>query len=131
MLQTSSILIIDPEPTIAGLLVEILTDAGYVAYAAPESAAALDMIACHPPALIVLDVGRTGLRGSEVIEHVRETLAPLPIVVMTTTPDAAAPLLGSAVVECLAKPFVLGDVLACVARYVQPTPAVRLSHAHD
>ena len=60
MLQTSSILIIDQEPTIADLLVEILTDAGYIAYTAPNDTSALADIGHHPPALLLLDVGRPG-----------------------------------------------------------------------
>jgi DNA-binding response OmpR family regulator len=44
----------------------------------------------------------------------------IPIVVMTTAPHDAAPLLMLGVGECLAKPFDLDELLACVARYVQP-----------
>ncbi|MEO7910371.1 MAG: sigma-54-dependent Fis family transcriptional regulator, partial [Roseiflexaceae bacterium] len=44
----------------------------------------------------------------------------IPIVVMTTAPRDAAPLLVRGASECLAKPFNLNELLACVARYVQP-----------
>jgi DNA-binding response OmpR family regulator len=64
MLQTSSILIIDQEPTIADLLVEILTDAGYIAYTAPDNTRTLAAIAHPPPALILLDVGRFGTHNA-------------------------------------------------------------------
>jgi DNA-binding response OmpR family regulator len=57
MPPTGSILIVDHEPTIVDLLVEILTDEGYIAYTAPDGAGALAAIACHPPALILLGVG--------------------------------------------------------------------------
>jgi CheY-like chemotaxis protein len=130
MHQTGSILIIDNDSAIADLLVESLTDEGYVVYSAPDGADALGAIACHPPALILLDVGHTGMRGVEVIEHVRQTfLATLPIVVMTTAPRCAAALLVSAALECLAKPFDLDDLFACVARYVQLPTAVPASCA--
>jgi CheY-like chemotaxis protein len=128
--QTGSILIIDNDSAIADLLVESLTDEGYVVYSAPDGADALGAIACHLPALILLDVGHSGVRGVEVIEHVRQTLlATLPIVVMTTAPRCAAALLVSAAVECLAKPFDLDDLFACVARYVQLPTAVPASYA--
>jgi len=108
------------------LIVEILTDAGYVAYGAPDGAGALGVLACHSPALIVLDVGWPDTRSIELIEQVRAIgLTTLPIVAMITAPDAAAPLLVAGAVACLAKPFNLDDLLACVARYVQP-PAVSL-----
>ena len=66
--QTGSILIIDQEPIIVDLLVEILTDEGYIAYTAPDGVGALVAIARHPPVLILLDVGRRGLRGAALIE---------------------------------------------------------------
>ena len=121
MLQTSSILIIDQEPTIADLLVEILTDAGYIAYTVPNCAGAEVAIARHRPALILLDVGCPGVQGAALIAHLRAAdPAIIPIVVMTTAPRDAAPLLMLGVGECLAKPFDLDELLACVARYVQP-----------
>jgi DNA-binding response OmpR family regulator len=130
MQRTGSILIIDQEPTIADLLVEILTDTGYVAYTAPQGAGALVAIARHPPALILLDVGWLGVGSVELIEHMRAVgLMTMAIVVMTTAPRDVAPLLVSAAVECLAKPFDLDDLLVCVARYVQPLAAVPASHA--
>jgi len=118
---TGSILVIDRESTIVELLVEILTDAGYIAYTTPDGAGARVAIARHRPALILLDVGRPGMCGVELIAHVRAAdPAIIPIVVMTTAPRDAAPLLTLGVGECLAKPFDLDELLACVARYVQP-----------
>ena len=121
MRPTGSILVIDREPTISDLLVEILTDAGYIAYTAPDGAGARVAIARHRPALILLDVGNHGMYGAALIAHLRAAdPAIIPIVVMTTAPRDAAPLLMLGVGECLAKPFDLDELLACVARYVQP-----------
>jgi DNA-binding response OmpR family regulator len=117
-----SILVVDQDPTIVELLIEILTDAGYVAYAAPpgEALAAID---CDPPALVLLDVQMLGSDGDALIARVREVgAASMPIVVMTTAP-AAAPLLVLESIECLSKPFDLDDLLECVARYVRPAQA--------
>ena len=121
MRPTRSILVIDHEPTVVELLVEILTDAGYIAYTAPDGAGARVAIARHRPALILLDVGCPGMQGAALIAHVRAAdPAMIPIVVMTTAPRDAAPLLMLGVGECLAKPFDLDDLLACIARYMQP-----------
>ena len=118
---TGSILVVDRESTIVELLVEILTDAGYIAYTAPDGRGARVAIARHRPALILLDVGCPGMQGAALIAHVRAAdPAMIPIVVMTTAPRGAAPLLMLGVGECLAKPFDLDELLACVARYVQP-----------
>lgn len=122
MTCTGSILIVDREPTIIDLLVEILTDAGYIAYTAPDDASALDAIAHHPPALLLLDLGHPSTHSVQRIETMRQAgLATMPMVLMTTAPHAAAPLLVPGVIECLGKPFNLDELLACVARYVQPS----------
>ena len=121
MQPTGSILVIDRESTIVELLVEILTDAGYIAYTTPDGAGARVAIARHRPALILLDVGCPGVQDAALIAHLRAAdPAIIPIVVMTTAPRDAAPLLMLGVGECLAKPFDLDELLACVARYVQP-----------
>jgi DNA-binding response OmpR family regulator len=118
---TGSILVIDREPTIVNLLVEILTDAGYTAYTAPDADGARVAIARHRPALILLDVGNPGMYGAALIAHLRAAdPAIIPIVMMTTALRDAAPLLMLGVGECLAKPFDLDELLSCIARYAQP-----------
>ncbi len=120
MQRTGSILVVDYEPTIVDLLVEILTDEGYVVYGAPDGPHALDAITHLPPALILLDAGMAGRNGAALILQVRGAgLANLPIVLMSTAPHDAAPLLVPGPIECLPKPFDLDELLACVARYVQ------------
>ena len=56
MYRTASILVVDDEPAIGDLIVEILTDEGYVAYSVPYGAA-LIAIARYLPALVLLDSG--------------------------------------------------------------------------
>jgi DNA-binding response OmpR family regulator len=121
---TGSILIVDDELTIGDLIVDILTEEGYIAYSAPNGADALASIARYLPALLLLDSGRPSIGSAELIAQLRSArLATLPVVVMTTAPEAAASLLMPGSIECLAKPFDLDDLLACVARYVQPARA--------
>jgi DNA-binding response OmpR family regulator len=71
MQPTGSILVVDRESIIVDLLVEILTDAGYIAYTAPDGAGARVAIARHRPALIMLDVGGPSMHGAALIAHVR------------------------------------------------------------
>ena len=125
MPRTGSILVVDNEPTIVDLLVEILTDEGYIAYSAPNGADALALIARHPPALILLDMQMSDISAAELIVHLRlGGLATLPIVLLSTVSLQATPQLILGRIECLDKPFDLDDLLACVARYVQPAAAV-------
>jgi DNA-binding response OmpR family regulator len=125
MQRTGNILVVDYEPTIADLLIEILTDAGYIAYSMPPGTPALAAIARYAPALLLLDVQRPAMDGAALIAQVREVApATMPIVMMTTTPRAIDPLLVPESIELLAKPFDLDDLLACVARHVLPAQAV-------
>ena len=125
MPRTGSILVVDNEPAIVDLLVEILTDEGYIAYSAPTGADALVAIARHSPALIMLDMQMSDMSAAELIAQLRTGgLATLPIVLLSTVSHHAAPLLVPGVIECLDEPFDLDDLLACVARYVQPAQAV-------
>ena len=125
MQSTSTILVIDDDIATADLVVEILTDEGYIAYAELDGVGALAAIVRHAPALIMLDMLMPRMSGAELIAHLRGTgLATIPMVLMTAVPQDAAPLLVPGLIECLAKPFDLDDLLACVARFVQPAPAV-------
>jgi DNA-binding response OmpR family regulator len=124
MRPTGSILVVDSEPTISDLILEILTDEGYVAYSAPDGRGALAAIVRHTPALMLLDLWIPDMSGAALIAQVRLAgLLALPIVLMSTVPAAATPLLVFQPIECLAKPFDLDDLLARVARYLSPAPA--------
>jgi DNA-binding response OmpR family regulator len=121
MYNTSPVLIIDNDRAIVDLIVEVLTDEGYIAYSTFDGAGALATIVRHPPALILLDMRMPGVSGPELIVQLRDSRrAPIPIVLITATPCDAAALLVPGSIECLAKPFDIDDLLACVARYVQP-----------
>jgi CheY-like chemotaxis protein len=50
MQSTSAILVIDDDAATAVLVVEVLTDEGYIAYAALDGVGALAAIARHAPA---------------------------------------------------------------------------------
>ena len=131
MYSTSPILIIDEDVATANMIVEVLTYEGYIAYALPPGVDALAAIIRYPPALILLDLWMRDVSGAELIARLRDgRLAPIPIVLITTAPSDATPLLVPRSIDCLAKPFDLDDLLACIARYVQPAQAVNQPSAH-
>jgi DNA-binding response OmpR family regulator len=123
--RTGNILVVDYEPTLVDLLIEILTDAGYVAYSAPPGAPALAAIARYSPALLLLDVQWLDRDGAALIAQVRAVgSATMPIMALTTAPREVGSLLVSESIELVAKPFDLDELLACVARHVRPAQAV-------
>ena len=127
MQRTGSILIVDSEPTIAELLVELLTDAGYAALSASDSASAFWIIINYAPALLLLDMRMLGMDGAELITQLRGAgVVSTPIVLMSTTPnDVGLHVLGA--VRRLAKPFDIDEVLNCVTEYVLPSGAGAVS----
>jgi DNA-binding response OmpR family regulator len=119
MQRMGPILIVDSEPTIAELLVEIVTDAGYAALTASDSASTLWIIINYAPALLLLDMHLPDMHGPELIAQLcGADVAAMPIVLMSTVPrDVERGVPGAC--KCLAKPFDIDDVLTCVAEYVQ------------
>jgi len=124
MQRTGSILVIENEPTTIDLILDLLTDAGYVTHSVPDGSGALNAVARHPPALMLVDMCLPDMSSAELIAQLYgadpASIPIVPIVLMTTMPRKAAPLLVRGLIECLAKPFDIDDLLACVARYVQP-----------
>lgn len=125
MQRTGSILVIDPERLISDLIAEVLTDAGYIAYAVQDELSALSVIACLHPVLILMDIGRPG----ELLTHrqAAEQMT-IPIILMTTAFQGIALPLVPGAVACLLKPFNIDDLLTCVARYVQPDQPAQAPH---
>jgi DNA-binding response OmpR family regulator len=119
--RTGSILVVDNDAAIVEMIVDVLTEEGYVAYSARDGTHALAAIVRHPPALLLLNLWMPGMSGAELIAQLRAvSLLTMPIVLVTAAPGEATPLLVPGSITCLAKPFNLDDLLAHVARYVRP-----------
>jgi CheY-like chemotaxis protein len=124
METTGSILVVDPENTIVDVLVELLTDEGYAVFSTSGGPSALRLSISQAPALLLMEHRLPGMTASELITQLRGGgLTSMPIVVMTTEPRGGAALRLPSVSDYLRKPFDFDELLACVARYVQPTHA--------
>jgi CheY-like chemotaxis protein len=115
------IFVVDNDAPIADLVVEVLTDEGYVVLSALSGEEALTTIEAHEPALLLLDMRMPTMSGAEVIERLTTAgHTNLPIIVMTAAPKDAAPLLAHKDIDSVViKPFAIDELLACVAQYVQ------------
>ena len=120
MPRRGCVLIVDSEPEIADLLVEILTDAGYAALSASDAPSAVWLTINYAPALLLLDMHMPGVAGSELIAQLQGLgVIALPIVLMSTLPGNVERHVAGAR-GCLLKPFDIDDLLGCVDLYVQP-----------
>jgi len=124
METTGSILVVDPENTIVDVLVELLTDEGYAVLSTSDGPSAFHLSISQAPALLLVEHWLPGMTASELVTQLRGAgVTSMPIVVMTTDSHGGAALRLPNVSEYVRKPFDLDDLLACVARYVQPARA--------
>ena len=117
MRQAGDILVVDDEVDIVNLVVDILQDEGYQVRSAFSGEMALAAIAQQQPVMILMDMYMPQMTGIMLLEHLRATgITAIPVVLMTASPRAAETLLNMDLVDYLAKPFDIDQLLQCVAR---------------
>jgi DNA-binding response OmpR family regulator len=113
------VLVIDDDTGIRDLIVEVLTDEGYVVRSAPDADAGLRAIVDTQPAFLLLDIQMPGTHGDALLRILRAAGYTFPIALLTASRYTAASLLAMGSVVCVAKPFDIDELLACVARYAR------------
>lgn len=100
-----TILVVDDEPAILELLVEILRDEGFLAVAARDGQIALQMLAGTTVDLVISDTMMPRRSGVELLRSMREQpeLRDVPVILMSATIRPALNDVGA--VEFLSKPF--------------------------
>ena len=114
----SKVLVVDDEPGIRELVVEVLRDEGYATVAAENGRMALEVLAREGPDLVLMDVMMPGMDGRAAVREMRARpdLPRPPVILMSA---AARPEhLEPGVAAFLPKPFDLGDLLDLVARWL-------------
>ena len=86
----TKILVADDERSVRDLLVDILTDAGYVVVEAKDGSEAYDKTCGEMPDLVVLDVAMPTMDGFDVLRKLRENpeTEGLPVVMLTVLPSS-------------------------------------------
>src|SRR5215218_2584281 len=122
------LLLVEDDPTLRELVVQVLREEGYHAHSAPDGASGLALLArpdAPPVGAVLLDLRLPDMDGPTFAASYRRRPGPLaPLVVFTAASPAeaaaAAAQLGAAGV--VPKPFDLDDLLAAVGRCL-PAPA--------
>lgn len=119
----ATVLVVEDEALIRALVVEILTDLGYVTLEAGDGPAGLDIIRSDARIdLLVTDVGLPGMNGRQLAGAARELRPELRILFMTGYVDSAIGVnLLTAGMEIIDKPFVVGAFAAKVRAMVEGT----------
>lgn len=105
------------------LIRSVLEDEGYIVDLAEDNARAVLCMEQHEPDLVVLDLFLPGTNGREVIDFWRRrtTASGLPVVVISSAPQAARLARQIRARAFLAKPFELDALLRAVAEGLRRT----------
>jgi DNA-binding response OmpR family regulator len=102
-----TIVLIDDEFGLADVLCATLSDAGFAVHTAVNGAQGLEVMAQHPPDLVLLDYMMPLMDGPAVLEAMRadERLARVPVILMSAMPEAVVRRRTSDYEAFLRKPF--------------------------
>ncbi len=129
------ILVVDDEPDVRSLVVDLLARDGYTATSAADGLEALRGLYAFRPDLVVLDVRMPRLDGWRTLERIRE-LTDVPVLMLTARDgelDKVRALRGGAD-DYVAKPFGRQELVArieALLRRAAPSPELRETYADD
>ena len=117
-----TVLVVDDEPTVRMLVVEVLSDMGYAVLEAEDGPAALRILQSpHPIALLVTDLGLPGgMTGRQLADAARAARPRLSVLFITGYADSEI-LAGDPLTHILTKPFPL-EKLAATIETIMATP---------
>lgn len=118
------VLICDHEALILDLLEHHLVEAGYEVMRAPDGGIAMQLLEARTPAITILAIDIPVMKGTEVLQRIRENpdLRKIPVIMLTDRHMEAdivgALRLGAS--DYMTKPFMIGEVLERVSKQLTP-----------
>jgi len=118
----AAVMVVEDDPALREALCDTLDLAGYRSLPAADGQAALALLECERPALVVSDVQMQPMDGNALLHALRRRRPDLPVVLMTAfgTIRSAVQAVRDGAVEYLAKPFepaalvnLIGQLLPC------------------
>jgi CheY-like chemotaxis protein len=108
-----TVLVVEDEPVVRSIIVEMLHDQGYVTREAADGAAGLRILQLDTPVdLLLTDIGLPGMNGRQLADQARELQPDLKILFMTGYADNAANAKGflRPGMDMITKPFDLSHL---------------------
>src|SRR5689334_8843005 len=119
--MTPTILVVDDDPEIRNLIIEMLSADGYELVGRETGDGALEYLTHTAPAAVLLDVNMPGMNGLDVLARARALQPDTPIVMVTSATDiktaVSAMQLGAD--DYLTKPFGDGELRLRVRRALE------------
>ena len=124
--MTKSVLVVDDEPKILGVVRDYLADAGFAVATASDGPSALERARAVRPDLVVLDLGLPGLDGLDVARELQRR-GRVPIIMLTARSDEVDRVLGLELGadDYLVKPFSPRELVARVRAVLRRTERAR------
>ena len=116
------VVVIEDEPVVRGLIVEVLNDLGYQALEAGDGPSGLALLnATARVDLLVTDIGLPGLNGRQVADAARVTKPGLKVLFMTGYAENAAVAHGFLEhdMQMMTKPFAIESLAARIRRMIE------------
>ena len=119
-MSNSRILVVEDDAALREALEETLLDAGHEVVVAGDGAEAMLLIDRSVPALVVSDVQMEPVGGLELLAHLRERHAGIPVILMTAygSIQQAVSAMQQGAMDYLAKPFDAESLIEMVGRYL-------------
>lgn len=128
-MSNATILIVDDEVQIRKMLTITLHASGYRVVEAESAKDALNLIASHPPDLVLLDLGLPDRNGQDVLRHIREWYVnPVIILSVQSHESDIVAALDSGADDYLVKPFRTGELLARIRSAMRKNTADNNTH---
>ena len=101
------VLVVEDEPEVGAMLLEVLVQLGYTVELADRGAGALQHVPVFEPDVVLLDLTMPGSRGDETYRDVRAIRADIPIILMSgySHQEASTLFEGEDLAGFLQKPF--------------------------
>jgi CheY-like chemotaxis protein len=124
------ILVVDDEEDVQVLICRILKDAGFEVDSAHDGAAALELLERQRPDLVVLDLMMPGIDGWGVLERMRASPNPPPVVVLTARTDFGTFTRGvrEGASAYVCKPFRFHELVATCQRLLLAAAKAQVRH---
>ena len=114
----ATVLVVDDESDIRGLLADTLLDAGFQVIEAANGDTALERATRDRPDIVLLDISMPGMDGYEVLWRLKEKpdTKDLPVILLTAVPASEGEQVGMdlGVSHYISKPWDIGEVEAVV-----------------
>ncbi len=129
--QGRSILVVEDDVAIRDLLIDVLTDEGYVVRIAGDGEEALATLDDWQPALIILDQLMPRMDGAafRIAQRSRPAIAAIPTILLSAVRDISEQATSLDIAATIAKPFNLDDLLQLTGQLIAAAERGTTDHA--